>query len=234
MTAATQAISAVDDGADDALRDGVLDRLHRAEPRDDVADMTLLEIVARQPQQVAHQIAGDLEAQEMAEHPQRPAAQGLDGRLDDDERAEAERNHGQAGRGRRCAIASSTTSCIWNGATKAAICKATDRISTWISAGHHPVIFDHSIDSFIGARAEIGSKVSARASSSTTPVKCLENSSRVKRAHADRRIVHGDALASDALQHDEVIEVPVQDRRQCGSCDSADSSTRSARVEKPS
>ena len=71
---------------------GILDRLHRAEPRDDVADVALLEVVARQAQQVAHEIAGDLEAQKVAEDAQRPAAQRLDAGLDDDQRAEAERD----------------------------------------------------------------------------------------------------------------------------------------------
>ena len=61
--------------------------------------------------------------------------------------------------------------------TKAAICRAADRISTCSSAGQAPVMFDQSIDSLSGALAAIGANVSLRATSSTTPVKCLENSS---------------------------------------------------------
>ena len=72
--AGDQRHDAVDNGADHTLRDGILHRLDRAETRDDVADVPLLEVVVGQPQQVPDQVAGDLEAQELPEDAQRPAA----------------------------------------------------------------------------------------------------------------------------------------------------------------
>ena len=95
MAAGQHGHQAVDDRGDDTARDRVLDRLHRAEPGDDVADMALLEEVGRQAQQVAHEIADDLEGEQVAEHAQRPVAQRLDAGLHQDERAEAERHHEQ-------------------------------------------------------------------------------------------------------------------------------------------
>ena len=57
--------------------------------------MTFLEEIGRQPHHVADEIAHDLEAREMTEHPQRPSAQRLDRRLDDDQSAERERQNHQ-------------------------------------------------------------------------------------------------------------------------------------------
>ena len=56
--------------------------------------MTFLEEIGRQPQHVVDEIAHDLKAQQMTENSQRPPAQHLDRRLDDDQGAEREgQNH---------------------------------------------------------------------------------------------------------------------------------------------
>ncbi len=154
--------------------------------------------------------------------------------LNDDERTEAERDDRQQVAIHDSAIASSTTSCICNGATKAAICNATDKTRTCASAVPHPVIFDHSIDSFIGTRAETGSKRFGASQFEDDAGKVLGEFLRRERPHSDRRVVDDDALASNAFQDDEVVEIPMQRWPACGSCSSAESSTRRARVENPS
>ena len=168
---------AVDDAADDALADRRLDRLHRLQAGEDVADVPLLEIVAGEPQQMADEIAGDLKAQQMPENPQRPAPQCFDRRLHDDQAAERQRNDqstdpgriGPAPRPRRAAI--ETERRMSRSAAR------PTRQESGSSATGNPRRRDQRNDSLIGAFAVIGSKPSARASSSTTPVKCLENCS---------------------------------------------------------
>jgi hypothetical protein len=63
------------------------------ESRQDIAEMPFLEEVGRQAQQVPHQVADHLEAQELAEDFQRIVAQRLDAGLHQHQRAEPQRQH---------------------------------------------------------------------------------------------------------------------------------------------
>ena len=129
--------------------------------------------------------------------------------------------------------ASSTTSWIWNGAAKAAICSATESASTWISATHNPFSCDHRLDSRIGAFACTGRKFAAGLSSSTTPVKCFDRSV----SDSLRMPIAGSWITAVLRLTD--FSTTKWLRSQCriaGICTlpSAESSTRSGRDEKPS
>ena len=177
--------------------------------------MALLEEIGRQSQHVADEIADDLEAQEMTEDPQRPAAQaprsapgsrparrsasasdreeilvGMEDRFVDDE-LDLERRR----RRRRSAARPTARS------------PAGRRSRT-------PVICDQRLDRRIGARRARTRKFAVGVSSSTTPVKCFDTSaSGSVRTPMAGIVDHDRAGTVTELQHDEVIEVPMQDRR---------------------
>ena len=197
----------------DAAGDEFLHRLQRSEARDHVADVAALEVVERQPDQMEEQPRAEREVQPVGEIQAREAAQRFRRDVEQREQQEADAEqrqhvdvlfhqhvvddelHVRWRREREQLDEARTvpTAARWGAATLR--CRAT---ATTGSAA---------------ARAARARMRASACSSSATPVKCLRQFGERKAPLSDGRIVDFDVPSADALQHHEVVEVPVQNRR---------------------
>jgi len=84
---------AVDHRLDEARGERALDVVHGAEARDDVAQVALLEVADRKPQQMREDIGDPLEIQRRAEVGHDPRAQQGESDLHDGEHQESQAQH---------------------------------------------------------------------------------------------------------------------------------------------
>ncbi len=200
---------AIEQDFDEAGGQGLLDRVDRAEARDDVAEMACAEVGLRQAHQVLEHVAGPAEVEVRAEPHHGPTAQGRHQRLEHDQQGEAQAEEGQQVvvaigddlihhelHEQRCEQgeylqhqrqAEDLRQPTAEAANRAGERAQRDRgcLALALEAG--------SFGEFDGDAGEMSTDLD-----------------QAQAAHAHCRIVHDRLVLADAAQHDEVVQVPVQ------------------------
>ncbi len=200
---------AVDDGRDDATADELLNRLQRAETRHDVADVAALKIIERQADQVREQPHADRIAQLVREVQPRVAAHGFCRDVDQREHQKADGQNDQH------------VDVVFDEHVvddQLHVRRRRQRKQLDQRRQHQ------QLDKGAGAdAAPEGREAQARRARRTLERGCRREFERnagemarqfVQRIAplADRRVVDRCVTRTDALQHDEMIEVPMQNR----------------------
>ncbi|CAJ6390383.1 Uncharacterised protein [Burkholderia pseudomallei] len=199
----------VDHRGQERCRHRLLDRVDRAEARHDVAEMAALEILNRQIQHVREHVRTPLHVERRTEIHQRPRANRARRLLHQQQQAEAEREHGQQ-------VAVGADDHLVDHPLQK---ERRHEREHFERDREHEDLAERARQPGHGAEqlAQLhGGRCFARLEAARRPQLERNAGERARHflerqlAHALRRIVNDRVLAADFLQHDEVVEVPVQ------------------------
>ena len=203
----------IDHHIDQTLRDQILHRPHRAQPRQEIAHLSSFKIGQRQADQVMDDIVGELKRDALAQRQHHPTAQPADQRIEAIKRPKAQRQHGhQIGVALCHRLIDGQLHEIGHGQRRDLQHQRQPqdlRRGAAIIAHAAPQISQPHLDlGHLGRMA--GRRLAFKRNAGEMARKLIHPHP----PSAHRRVEDGHLVARNRLQHDEMVKIPMEDGRQ--------------------